>query len=355
MKLAQRILDNLMAAVLWFDRDLYLQYINPAGESLLQLSANQACGLHAEVLFPDCQCFQRVMAESRTITEHGLKIGILTGSQLTVDCSITPIRDPHYYSHNNNELGIIPPDAFLVEMVNVDQQLRLTREEDLSLRRRAVHNLLRGLAHEIKNPLGGLRGAAQLLARELPAQQREYTDIIIGEADRLQTLLDRMLGPRTLPRKEWVNIHKVLCLGKQLINNESGEKIVIIEDYDPSVPEIFADPDQLHQAFLNLLRNAVQAMNGSGILTLRTRIEHRVKLDTKLHKMAVRVDIQDNGPGIPEEIFEHIFYPMVTGRAEGTGLGLTIAQNLVHRNGGTISCESRPNKTVFSISLPITT
>jgi len=355
MKLAQRILDNLMAAVLWFDRDLYLQYINPAGESLLQLSANQACGLHAEVLFTDCQCFQRVMAESRTITEHGLKIGILTGSQLTVDCSITPIRDPHYYSHNNNELGIIPPDAFLVEMVNVDQQLRLTREEDLSLRRRAVHNLLRGLAHEIKNPLGGLRGAAQLLARELPAQQREYTDIIIGEADRLQTLLDRMLGPRTLPRKEWVNIHKVLCLGKQLINNESGEKIVIIEDYDPSVPEIFADPDQLHQAFLNLLRNAVQAMNGSGILTLRTRIEHRVKLDTKLHKMAVRVDIQDNGPGIPEEIFEHIFYPMVTGRAEGTGLGLTIAQNLVHRNGGTISCESRPSRTVFSISLPITT
>jgi len=355
MKLAQRILDNLMAAVLWFDRDLYLQYINPAGESLLQLSANQACGLHAEVLFQDYQCFQRVMAESRTITEHGLKIGILTGSQLTVDCSITPIRDPHYYSHNNNELGIIPPDAFLVEMVNVDQQLRLTREEDLSLRRRAVHNLLRGLAHEIKNPLGGLRGAAQLLARELPAQQREYTDIIIGEADRLQTLLDRMLGPRTLPRKEWVNIHKVLCLGKQLINNESGEKIVIIEDYDPSVPEIFADPDQLHQAFLNLLRNAVQAMNGSGILTLRTRIEHRVKLDTKLHKMAVRVDIQDNGPGIPEEIFEHIFYPMVTGRAEGTGLGLTIAQNLVHRNGGTISCESRPSRTVFSISLPITT
>jgi len=355
MKLAQRILDNLMAAVLWFDRDLYLQYINPAGESLLQLSANQACGLHAEVLFTDCQCFQRVMAESRTITEHGLKIGILTGSQLTVDCSITPIRDPHYYSHNNNELGIIPPDAFLVEMVNVDQQLRLTREEDLSLRRRAVHNLLRGLAHEIKNPLGGLRGAAQLLARELPAQQREYTDIIIGEADRLQTLLDRMLGPRTLPRKEWVNIHKVLCLGKQLINNESGEKIVIIEDYDPSVPEIFADPDQLHQAFLNLLRNAVQAMNGSGILTLRTRIEHRVKLDTKLHKMAVRVDIQDNGPGIPEEIFEHIFYPMVTGRAEGTGLGLTIARNLVQRNGGTISCESRPSRTVFSISLPITT
>ncbi|MEY3219073.1 MAG: hypothetical protein RIT27_430 [Pseudomonadota bacterium] len=355
MELAQRILDNLMTAVLWFDRDLSLQYINPAGETLLQLSANQVCGLHAEILFPDCPCFQRLITEPRTLTEHGLKIGTLTGSQMTVDCSITPIRNPHFYPNNNNGLGIIPPDAFLVEMVNVDQQLRLTREEDLSLRRRAVHNLLRGLAHEIKNPLGGLRGAAQLLARELPLQQREYTDIIIGEADRLQTLLDRMLGPRTPPRKEWINIHKVLCLGRQLITNESGELIEIIEDYDPSVPDIFADPDQLHQAFLNLLRNAVQAMNGQGVLTLRTRIEHRVKLDNKLHKMAVRVDIQDNGPGIPEEIFEHIFYPMVTGRAEGTGLGLTIAQNLVHRNGGTISCESRPTKTVFTISLPITT
>jgi len=351
--LLQRILDNLATAVLWFDRDLRLEFLNPAAESLLAISENQVRGHSAEALFPDCRCFERLRIEQRPITEHGLRLNTLTGLQLIVDCSMTPVRDDRRHRHPQGP-GTVSAEAFIVELVDIDQQLRLSREENLIGQRQAIHSMLRGLAHEIKNPLGGLRGAAQLLARELPQAQREYTDIIIGEADRLQILLDRMLGPRTLPRKEAVNIHHVLCRGRQLIMTEVGGGIQVFEDYDPSIPDMYADPDQLHQAFLNIMRNAAQAMNGHGILVLRTRIEHRITLGARQHKLAMRIDIQDNGPGVPEDMLEHIFYPMVTGRAEGTGLGLPIAQNLVHQNGGTILCDSRPGKTVFSVWLPIT-
>jgi len=343
--LAQKMLDNQTTAVLWFDAQLRLQAMNPAAENLLELSANQIYGVSAERLFRECECFLRLdnLQDPSPVTEHGLRVTLHSGQELTIDCSVTPVRKSSKQ----------PPEAFLVEIVDVDQQLRLSREENLMLQRQAAQNILRGLAHEIKNPLGGLRGAAQLLARELPLEQREYTDIIIGEADRLQTLLDRMLGPRALPHKERLNVHRILCRTGQLVASEAGNGILIQNDFDPSIPDIYADPDQVYQAILNIARNAIQAMQSQGCLRMRTRVERRVILGNRQHKMALRIDIQDDGPGISEEILGQIFYPMVTGRAEGTGLGLSIAQTLVNQNDGLVSCSSKPGKTVFSIWFPL--
>ncbi len=343
--LAQKMIDNQTTAVLWFDPQLHLQAINPAGENLLKLSINQVHNIQVQNLFPDCEYFAHLgdLTQPHPVIEHGLRLNLYNGHSLMVDCSITPVR-------RNSKAAI---EGFVMEMVNVDQQLRLSREENLILQRQAAQNVLRGLAHEIKNPLGGLRGAAQLLARELPQQQREYTDIIIGEADRLQTLLDRMLGPRTPPHKELLNVHRVLCRIRQLVESEVGSSIVVNTDFDPSIPDIFVDPDQLHQALLNIARNAVQAMQNRGVLCLRTRVERRVVMHNRQYKMALRMDVQDNGPGISEDLLEQIFYPMVTGRAEGTGLGLSIAQTLINQNDGLISCSSKPGQTVFSIWFPL--
>lgn len=341
---AQKMLEHQATAVLWFDPELCLQSMNPAAESLLDLSANQVYGMSVHRLFRDCECFLHLELDNPTpVIEHGLRVTLHNGQKFTIDCSITPVLQ------NSKQ----PPEGFLLEIVNVDQQMRLSREENLILQRQAAHNILRGLAHEIKNPLGGLRGAAQLLARELPPEQREYTDIIIGEADRLQTLLDRMLGPRSLPHKERLNVHRVLCRVRQLVASEAGDGILVSNDFDPSIPDIYADPDQVLQAVLNIARNAIQAMQGAGALIIRTRVERRIIFGNRQHKMALRIDIQDNGPGISEEMLGQIFYPMVTGRAEGTGLGLSIAQTLVNQNDGLISCSSKPNKTVFNIWFPL--
>ncbi|MDM8545850.1 nitrogen regulation protein NR(II) [Candidatus Venteria ishoeyi] len=340
--------EHLSTAVLCFDPKLHLQAINPAGEALLELSAKKLHGIHALTLFPDCKCLLTPPTTPHPVTEHGLRLNVLGHHFIMVDCTITSIWSAE------DQQG----SAFLVELVNIDQQLRLTREESLLLQHQATQNLLRGMAHEIKNPLGGLRGAAQLLARELPENQREYTEIIIGEADRLQNLLNRMLGSHTPPQKEWINVHKVLCRVRQIVLTEAGDNVTFLADYDPSLPDIFVDPDQLHQVLLNIMRNAIQAMENQGHLILRTRIERNLSLShpqtkSKQYRLAVRIDIQDDGPGIEETMLEQIFYPMVTGRAEGTGLGLSIVQNLIHRNNGMIQCRSEPGETVFTVFLPI--
>ncbi len=343
--LAQKMLDHQMTAVLWLDAELRLQAINPAAESLFDLSANQVYEVSIQRLFRDCECFPPVddLNNATSVIEHGLRVTLHNGQELTIDCSITPVRQSSKQA----------PEAFLVEIVNVDQQQRLSREENLILQRQAAQNVLRGLAHEIKNPLGGLRGAAQLLARELPPSLCEYTDIIIGEADRLQTLLDRMLGPRSLPHKERLNVHRVLCRVRQLVASEASQAVRVCNDFDPSIPDIYADPDQVLQAVLNIARNAIQAMQGEGQLVIRTRVERRIILGNRAHKMALRIDIQDDGPGIPEDMLGQVFYPMVTGRAEGTGLGLSIAQTLVNQNDGLISCSSKPGKTLFNLWFPL--
>ncbi len=220
--------------------------------------------------------------------------------------------------------------------------------------------MIRGLAHEIKNPLGGLRGAAQLLARELPSEDlADYTNIIIEEADRLRNLVDNMLGPNTNPRMEPTNIHEVLERVRHLVEAEGLGNIRVLRDYDPSIPELIGDREQLIQATLNIVRNAMQALQQHGYsvenpqITLRTRALRQFTIGSHRYRLVCRVDVIDNGPGIPESVREAIFLPMVSGRPEGTGLGLSISQSIINRHRGLIECVSEPGSTVFTLNIPL--
>lgn len=339
------IVESLNTAVIVVDRNFQLFSINPAGEMLFATSARLSIGQAFERLLIDSTEFivslRRAQQDNHAFTEREIQLTLQNGTSITVDCTVTPYNSPRV-------------SGLLLEITQVDRQLRIAREESLLIQNLTARTLLRGMAHEIKNPLGGLRGAAQLLERELhDAGLKEYTQIIIAEADRLQNLLDRMLGPKTPPRKHMINIHNVLERVYTLVQADAPAGIEIIRDYDPSIPEINADPEQLIQATLNLVRNAVQAIGDKGHITIRSRAQRQVTLGQKRHRLAIRIDIIDDGPGVPETIDETLFYPMVTGRADGTGLGLPIAQSLINLHGGLIECTSKPHNTVFTIFLPM--
>ncbi|MGB8808703.1 MAG: nitrogen regulation protein NR(II), partial [Acinetobacter calcoaceticus] len=249
----------------------------------------------------------------------------------------------------------------LIELNPIDRMLKISKEENLVQQHQVARQLVRGVAHEIKNPLAGIRGATQLLARSLNDKTyAEFTDVIINEVDRLTNLADTMLGSRQLPSYENVNVHEPLERVRSLIANQTKKKIKIIRDYDLSLPDVNADRDQLIQVMLNISVNAIQAITENKAffidqepeLILRTRIQRLVTINGVLNRSTVRVDIEDNGPGIPESILESVFYPLVTGRAKGTGLGLSIAQNIMHQHNGMIECQSVPGKTIFSLYLP---
>src|SRR2546423_12336450 len=241
--------------------------------------------------------------------------------------------------------------GLLAELRPIEEQLRHAREERLMFEQQANRELIRNLAHEIKNPLGGLRGSAQLLERELDkAERREYTQVIIKEADRLQRLMDRMLTPHRAPRVEAVAIHEVLERVRSLIKGEFG--IEIQRDYDPSIPEVVGDREQLIQAVLNIARNAVQS--GAGSIAFRTRTARQITLLRPRHSLALELQRADDGRGVPEEIQDRIFNPLVSGREGGTGLGLSLAQTFVQYHQGVIEFESRPGRTTFRILLPLT-
>ena len=340
------ILENLHTAVIVLDPQLAIRYLNPAAETLFALSAQRAQGLAIRELLPGQDDFHtdlaQALASAHPYSDREKELMLLSGQAVTVDCTVTPITDP------------VQPTALLIEMVRIDRQIRITREEHLLQQQSATRALLRGLAHEVKNPLGGLRGAAQLLENELDdVELKEYTRIIIGEADRLQDLVDRMLGPNSLPRIREINIHEVLEHVRSLVGVEAPPDVHLVTDYDPSIPPISGDRDQLIQVVLNLLRNAVHAVGDTGTITLRTRVQRQYTIGQTRHKLVASIDIIDDGPGIPEEIREKVFLPMVSGKAEGSGLGLSIAQSLVNQHGGLIEYESRPGRTQFTILLPV--
>ena len=341
------ILDNLSTAVLLFDDALRLRYINAAGESLLSVSANAVIGTCAAGLVP-CPAepvedrLLEALATRQPFTEREVEMQRPDGQMIRVNCTVLPL---HHFD---------AADELLIEMHQVDRQLRIAREEHLISQHHATQALLRGLAHEIKNPLGGLRGAPQLLERELPNPGlREYTRIIIDEADRLQTLLNRMLGPNQLPQFGQVNIHHVLEHVRGLLKAEFPGGPDVIRDYDPSIPDLDADADRLIQALLNIARNGASAAGAHGRLVLRTRVLRQFTLGSICCRLVLRVEIEDDGPGIPDEIQDRIFFPMISGRAGGTGLGLAIAQELVNQHGGLIEFESRRGKTQFFVYLPL--
>ena len=337
-------LDLLATGAVVVDADSIIQYVNPAAETLLGISGILLAGGHVEQAFersPELLAAIRTAHLSQeTVIEYELDVVVNGHPPIRLGCSISPLDAP--------QLGM------LLELRAVDPQLRIARLEQARLQQEANRELLRNLAHEIKNPLGGIRGAAQLLEHELPRESlREYTQVIIKESDRLQSLMERLLTPHRTPRFGAVNVHEVLERVRSLILAETPSGISLKRDYDISLPEIRADSEQLIQAVLNVARNAVQAMHGQGEIIFKTRVARQITLESRRHKLGLRVEIIDNGPGIPDEIREQIFYPLVSGREGGSGLGLAVAQTLVAQNHGTIDCESRPGRTVFNIFLPL--
>jgi two-component system, NtrC family, nitrogen regulation sensor histidine kinase GlnL len=346
IRMYKNILDHLNTAILLFNSDLNLMYINTSGEVLLADSARHLIGIHAGDLFKSSDPailanIQQCLGMGEPLTDRELMLDRMLQT-FTVNLSATPLT----IDDTVNEI--------LVELQRVDNHLRISKEEQLLSQQNTARLLVRGLAHEIKNPLGGLRGAAQLLNLEVADPElKEYTQIIIAESDRLQGLMDKLLGPNKPPEFKTLNIHEVIERVRQLVEVEATGDLEIVCDYDPSIPDIHADRDLLIQAVLNIVKNAVQAVAGNGKIVLKSRIQRNVTIGRQHHKLAVKIDVIDNGPGINPDIMERIFYPMITSRAEGTGLGLSIAQSLINQHNGLIECESVPGNTVFSIILPI--
>ena len=348
-------LELLSSSVLLLGADLRVRYINSAGENLLAVSRKAVVDSQLQSFVECPDVFYEALANA---SRHGWgytgqDIGIQRGdgTVLHLNCTVNPTEQSDA--------------SLLVEFWPIDQQLRATREERLLEQQIANRELIRNLAHEIKNPLGGIRGAAQLLEHELNNPSlREYTQVIIKEADRLQELMKRLLSPHRPMQPRPVNIHEILERVRSLLKAEFPHMLRLVRDYDTSLPDLVGDREQLIQAVLNIARNAAQAIQGRqdspggegperGEIILRTRVARQVTLAKRRHRLALELKVIDNGPGIPEDIRERMFYPLVSGREGGSGLGLTLAQSFVQQHQGTIECESRPGYTSFTIRLPL--
>ena len=346
IELQQRILGNLTTAVILIDDTLRLTAMNPAGEDMFGVSAKKVLGHLLAELLPGGRSLikplEQALDNRNPFNARGVRVQRPDLQWLTVDCAVTPLID----GQDGTEL--------LVELTQIDRLLRLARDEHMLDRQVASRAVIGGLAHEIKNPLGGLRGAAQLLERELADKTlKEYTRIIIHEADRLSNLVDRMAGAYRPVKPRRLNIHEILEHIRRLILVEVPIGLTIKCDYDPSLPDMSGDPDQLTQAMLNIVRNALDALSMQGVIHFRTRIERQFTIGQKLHRLVLRAEIEDNGPGIPDDVIDYVFYPMVTDRPNGTGLGLSIAQDIVSKHGGLIEYSSRSGQTIFAIFLPL--
>lgn len=339
-------LDLLSTAVIVLDAALVVTHANPAAEDLFHVSRVTMAGHPvADLLADPAPVSAAIAAAAATAarhTRHDVSVGLVAGPahRIRVTLTITPFE-------SGDKAG------YMLEMVPLHQQLRIAREERLLDQAQVNRELIRNLAHEIKNPLGALRGAAQLLDRELERPElHEYTQVIMAEADRLQALMDRLLTPHRLPHPSALNIHEVTDRVRSLITAEFPG-LEVVRDYDASLPALTADREQLIQAVLNVARNAAQAMSGRGTLTLRTRVARRVTLARRVYRLAIVLQVIDDGPGIPEELRERVFFPLVSGREGGSGLGLTLAQTFVTQHQGIIEVDSQPGHTCFSILLPL--
>lgn len=344
-------LDLLSSSVVLLDSELCIRYMNSAAENLLAISIKTARGaaLDSVVLIPETlnEVLRKTSQQGWRHTGQSIEVKRNDGIVLHLNCTVNPTE--------------VPEVPLLVELWPIEQQLKATREERLLEQQLASRELIRNLAHEIKNPLGGIRGAAQLLEHELnnPAL-REYTQVIVKEADRLQELMRRLLSPHRPMQPGPVNIHEILERVRSLLKAEFPQTLSVQRDYDTSLPDLIGDREQLIQAVLNIARNAAQAIKAQtgdaaapGLITLRTRVARQVTLAKKRYRLALEVQVIDNGPGVPADIRERMFYPLVSGRDGGSGLGLTLAQSFVQQHQGTIECDSRPGYTCFTIRMPL--
>lgn len=344
-------LDLLSSSVVLLDENYAIRYMNSAAENLLAISGKAVNGLRLNGVLGCPAALQEALDNASrhgwSYTGQSIELRRGDGVVLRLNCTVNPTDAPEA--------------RLLVELWPIDQQLKATREERLLEQQIASRELIRNLAHEIKNPLGGIRGAAQLLEHELNNPGlREYTQVIIKEADRLQDLMKRLLSPHRPMQPGALNIHEILERVRSLLTAEFPQTLTVVRDYDTSLPELVGDREQLIQAVLNIARNAAQAIKGSvvdspgvGQITLRTRVARQATLAKRRYRLVLELQVVDNGPGIPDDIRERMFYPLVSGREGGIGLGLTLAQNFVQQHQGTIDCESRPGLTCFTIRMPL--
>ncbi|GGI82520.1 nitrogen regulation protein NR(II) [Shewanella gelidii] len=341
----ENLLNHLVTIVMVIDCKLKPKYANTAAEQLLGVSRHKitehALPDYFQMLGIGASVLQGAVVDGQSLTINTVPLVTLDGQQHTADITLTPLA-------GNS------PDS-LLELRLVDQQLRIHQQLTQDAQQQAAQYLVRNLAHEIKNPLGGLRGAAQLLSRELnDPDQQEFTSMIIEQADRLRGLVDRLLGPQKPSHHSSNNIHQVIQKVLQLTQISQPQNVTIERDYDPSIPDFEMDADQMQQAILNIIQNATQALEEKGgHIRIRTRTRHQVTLGSERYKLVLELSIIDNGPGIPPELMDTLFYPMVTGRSDGSGLGLSITHNIARLHGGRIDCISNPGHTEFILSLPI--
>ena len=337
--------DTLSTAIIVMDKTLHIMTMNAAAENLFGQSRERIINKSHSSLLNESTLkdhLEFVVKNEEPQALRGCHLRDKLRESVTVDCVASPLL-------NKGKLtGVV------LELYRTDHQLRIAREELLLSQQEATQALVRGMAHEIKNPLGGLRGAAQLLEAELKDQGlKEYTHIIISEADRLQNLVDRMLGSREPVKNEMINIHEVLERVRRLVKADIPENVQLRFDYDPSIPDLFADRDNLIQIVFNIVGNALKAVGDTGNILFKTRILRNYIINHKQYRIALCLEIIDDGKGVPDDIRNKLFFPMVSGSAKGTGLGLSIAQSLANRHHGVIEFKSKPGKTSFKLLLPV--
>lgn len=334
----------MVTSMIMVDQSFVVKTNNLAAEQLFELSAKRMQGSHLSSLYQklstNLALFEQALTTNQGFTDNLATLMCHDLRSITVDLCVTPMIF-------EEELHL------LLELRQVDQQQRISTEMHQLTQQQLAKDLVKGLAHEIKNPLGGLRGAAQLLDRELDDNNREYTQMIIEQADRLNNLVERLLGPNKHHQHRLHNIHKILEKVIQLISIELPSGIIIERDYDPSIPDITIDAEQIQQSLLNIIQNAIQALGNEGEIKIVTRVANQITINGKRHRLALEIKIIDNGPGIPQELKNALFYPMVTGRAEGTGLGLSITQTLIQQHQGRVDFISAPGHTEFTVILPV--
>ena len=351
--LIKLMLDNLTAAVVLINQQYQIEYINGSAENIFAISKVKLLQQSIEPLLnhdeETLHILRHALESGHPYTKREVCLSIPTKENKWVDLSITPLFLPS----TENKL--------LIEIYSIERMMRISKDEAIFSAHQTTKALMRGMAHEIKNPLGGIRGAAQLLAREIAhLNLTEYTEVIIHETDRLKNLVDKMLGPKQRLQLHPTNIHQVLervLYLADIENRDMHASIRFIRDYDISLPDIQADFEQLIQAILNVIKNACEALLENHIpsptIEVKTRIIRQHTINQRKYRLMIRIDITDNGPGIPTDLIENIFYPMISGRPNGTGLGLSIAQGIVQQHQGIIECESQKGHTRFSILLPL--
>ena len=339
------LLNHLTTAVILIDSQLQIHFVNTATEQFFDKSANRLLSHKINNLFTysslTTKSLNKVFLNNQSFSDSEVTLAHPKTGELFANITVSPLQI------NNSTFA-------LIELRHTANQRKISNEVNQAAQQVAARHLVRNLAHEIKNPLGGLRGAAQLLEKQLPNQDlREYTNIIIEQADRLRNLVDRLLGPQQASQKAEHNIHKILETVKKLTSINKPEQIQIVRDYDPSIPELTIDDEQIQQAILNIVKNAIEALGDQGVIKLKTRIAHQVMIESANYRLAAEISVINNGEPIPQELQNTIFYPMVTGKSGGTGLGLSISQTIISQHNGKIECSSKIGCTEFKITLPM--